>query len=164
MPINGHGTRIAGTIGSKTYGVAKKTQVFAVKVLNEYTAGQTSGILAGMDPIVEDAATRKCPKGIVVNMSFSAASSAAINTAAIYIVKLVVLSLRRVAVDAFALGTGIKSTWIKGGVKVESCTSMATSHVTGFAAYLLGLKDIKASELCNLIASMSLKDVIKGIS
>lgn len=41
LDANGHGTHIAGTIGSKTYGVAKKTQLFAVKVLNEYTAGQT---------------------------------------------------------------------------------------------------------------------------
>ncbi|KAF5543905.1 serine protease precursor [Fusarium mexicanum] len=52
LDANGRGTHIAGTIGSKTYGVAKKTQLFAVKVLNEYTAGQTSGIIAGMDFIV----------------------------------------------------------------------------------------------------------------
>lgn len=31
---NGHGTHVAGTIGSKTYGVAKKTSLYAVKVLN----------------------------------------------------------------------------------------------------------------------------------
>ncbi|TVY72647.1 Cuticle-degrading protease [Fusarium oxysporum f. sp. cubense] len=201
LDANGHGTHIAGTIGSKTYGVAKKTQLFAVKVLNEYTAGQTSGILAGMDFIVEDAATRNCPKGIVVNMSVSVASSPAINAAARYIVNsgyfLAVaagnddtdasrvspsnepmactvgataqndtrasFSNYGVSVDVFAPGVDIKSTCIKGGVKLESGTSMATPHVTGLAAYLLGLKDIKASELCNLIASMSLKDVMKGI-
>ncbi|KAH7260968.1 peptidase S8/S53 domain-containing protein [Fusarium redolens] len=189
LDANGHGTHIAGTIGSKTYGVAKKTQLFAVKVLNEYTAGQTSGILAGMDFIVEDAATRKCPRGIVVNMSVSVASSPAINAAARYIVKSgyflavaagnddtdashvspsnepmactvgataqidtrALFSNYGVSVDVFAPGVDIKS------------TSMTTPHVTGLAAYLLGLKDIKASELCNLIASMSLKDVIKGI-
>ncbi|KAF5251275.1 hypothetical protein FANTH_3567 [Fusarium anthophilum] len=120
-----------------------------------------------MDLIVEDAATRTCPKGIVVNLSLSVASSPAINTAARYIVKLndtrASFSHCGVAADVFALATGIKSTWIKGGVKVESGTSMATSHVTGLAAYLLGPKDIKAPELCKLIASMSLKDVIKGI-
>ncbi|SCV45761.1 probable endopeptidase K [Fusarium fujikuroi] len=201
LDANGHGTHIAGTFGSKTYGVAKKTQLFAVKVLNEYTAGQSSGILAGMDFIVEDAATRKCPKGIVVNMSFSVAPSPAINAAARYIVKsgyfLAVaagnddtdasqvspsnepmactvgataendtrasFSNYGVLVDIFAPGIVIKSTWIRGGVKLESGTSMATPHVTGLAAYLLGLKNIKASELCNLIATMSLEDVIKGI-
>lgn len=31
---NGHGTHCAGTVGSKTYGVAKKTKLFAVKVLD----------------------------------------------------------------------------------------------------------------------------------
>lgn len=30
---NGHGTHCAGTVGSKTYGVAKKAKLFAVKVL-----------------------------------------------------------------------------------------------------------------------------------
>ncbi|KAF5568283.1 serine protease precursor [Fusarium napiforme] len=201
LDANGHGTHIAGIIGSKTYGVAKKTQLFAVKVLNEYTAGQTSGILAGMDFIVEDAATRKCPKGIVVNMSLIIEYSPAINADARYIVKsgyfLAVVAgnddmdaahvspsnkpmaciVREtahndtrasffndgVSVDVFAPGVDIKSTCIKGGIKLESGTSMATPHVTGLAAYLLGLKDIKASKLCNLIAFMSLKDVIKGV-
>jgi len=31
---NGHGTHVAGTIGSKTYGIAKKTKLYAVKVLD----------------------------------------------------------------------------------------------------------------------------------
>lgn len=31
---NGHGTHVAGTMGSKTYGVAKKTTLYAVKVLD----------------------------------------------------------------------------------------------------------------------------------
>jgi subtilisin family serine protease len=31
---NGHGTHCAGTIGSRTYGVAKNTNLFAIKVLN----------------------------------------------------------------------------------------------------------------------------------
>ena len=31
---NGHGTHVAGTIGSTTYGVAKQTKLYAVKVLD----------------------------------------------------------------------------------------------------------------------------------
>ncbi|CVK94096.1 probable endopeptidase K [Fusarium mangiferae] len=161
LDANGHGTQF----------VAKKTQLFAVKVLNAYTAGQTSGILAGMDFIVEDAATRKCPKGIVVNMSLSVASSPAINAAVRYIVKpgcFLASAAGNDGTDASHVSPSNEpmactSTWIKGSVKLESGTSMATAHVTGLAAYLLGLKDIKASELCNLIATMSLEDVIKGI-
>lgn len=35
VDFNGHGTHVAGTIGSKTYGVAKKTTIYGVKVLGE---------------------------------------------------------------------------------------------------------------------------------
>lgn len=31
---NGHGTHVAGTIGSNTYGIAKNTKLYAVKVLD----------------------------------------------------------------------------------------------------------------------------------
>ncbi|KAF4948910.1 hypothetical protein FGADI_9194 [Fusarium gaditjirri] len=117
LDANGQGTHIAGTIGSKTHGVAKKTQLFAIKVLNEYTVGQTSGILAGMEFFVEDAIQN--------------------DTRALF-------SNYGVSVDVFAPGVDIKSTWAKGGVKLESGALMATPHVTGLAAYLLGLKDIKA--------------------
>ncbi|KAF4442240.1 putative endopeptidase K [Fusarium austroafricanum] len=201
MDANGHGTHIAGTIGSKTYGVAKKTQLFAVKILDNMRMGQTSSTIAGMDFVVDDAKTRKCPKGIVVNMSVSHAASPAINAAARYIVNSGIFlavaagnddsdasqgspsnepmactvgasaqndtrasfSNWGVSVDVFAPGVDIKSTWIKGGVKLMSGTSMATPHVAGLGAYLLGMKDIKASSLCNLISKMSLKDVLKGI-
>jgi subtilisin family serine protease len=32
----GHGTHVAGTIGSKTYGVAKKSKLFGIKVCSQY--------------------------------------------------------------------------------------------------------------------------------
>lgn len=36
---NGHGTHVAGTIGGTKYGVAKKTKLYAVKVLNAQGSG-----------------------------------------------------------------------------------------------------------------------------
>lgn len=36
---NGHGTHVSGTIGSKTYGVAKKTSIYGVKVLDAQGSG-----------------------------------------------------------------------------------------------------------------------------
>ncbi len=42
---NGHGTHVAGTIGSVTYGVAKKTKLYAVKVLNSGGSGTTYVLL-----------------------------------------------------------------------------------------------------------------------
>ena len=83
---NGHGTHVAGTIGSKTYGVAKKTKLFAVKVLDANGSGTTSGVIGGMDFTVENAAQQDCPKGVVVNMSLGGGFAQTINDAAAGIV------------------------------------------------------------------------------
>ncbi|KAI0018218.1 proteinase T-like protein [Xylariomycetidae sp. FL0641] len=79
---NGHGTHVAGTIGSKTYGVAKQTSIYAVKVLSSSGIGLTSKIIAGMNFVTEDSQTRSCPNGAVANMSLGGASSASLDAAA----------------------------------------------------------------------------------
>ncbi|EUC44496.1 hypothetical protein COCMIDRAFT_98113 [Bipolaris oryzae ATCC 44560] len=79
---NGHGTHVAGTIGSKTYGVAKKTQLYAVKVLNASGSGTNSGVIAGINFVATDATTRSCPNGAVANMSLGGSRSTAVNSAA----------------------------------------------------------------------------------
>lgn len=84
---NGHGTHVAGTMGGKTYGVAKKTQLFAVKVLNSGGSGTTAGVIAGIDFVTTDAPTRNCPNGTVANMSLGGGRSASINAAAAALVK-----------------------------------------------------------------------------
>ncbi|KAJ4256100.1 hypothetical protein ACHAPJ_007441 [Fusarium lateritium] len=78
----GHGTHVAGTIGSTTYGVAKKTSLFAVKVLDDNGEGTNSAVIAGMDYVTEHAASGSCPKGVVVNMSLGGEFSDAVNKAA----------------------------------------------------------------------------------
>ncbi|KAI1122916.1 subtilisin-like protease PR1K [Nemania abortiva] len=83
---NGHGTHVAGTIGSKTYGVAKKVSLFAVKVLNASGSGSTSGVIAGMDFVISDAPSRDCPNGVVVNLSLGGGVSSAVNEAAASVV------------------------------------------------------------------------------
>jgi len=47
--VHGHGTHVAGTVGSKTFGVAKKVNLVSVKVLSDTGSGSWSGILAGLD-------------------------------------------------------------------------------------------------------------------
>ncbi|KAI1641636.1 subtilisin-like protein [Daldinia loculata] len=79
---NGHGTHVAGTIGSKTYGVAKKTKLYAVKVLDSSGSGSTSGVIAGMNYVTSDVKTRSCPAGAVANMSLGGGTSSSINSAA----------------------------------------------------------------------------------
>ncbi|KAK4177005.1 putative protease [Triangularia setosa] len=78
---NGHGTALAGVIGGQTYGVAKKTKIIAVKVINASGSGTTSGVIAGMNWVVQDKATRGCPKGVSANISLGGAYSAAMNSA-----------------------------------------------------------------------------------
>ncbi len=55
---NGHGTHVAGTAGSKTYGVAKKTNLIAVKVLNAAGSGPISQVIAGIQWVVDDAKSK----------------------------------------------------------------------------------------------------------
>jgi subtilisin family serine protease len=83
----GHGTHVAGTIGSLSFGVAKKTKLIAVKVLDDSGSGSNSGVIAGMEFVVDDAAARDdCPNGVVVNMSLGGGFSQAVNSAAAGIV------------------------------------------------------------------------------
>ncbi|KAK9236776.1 peptidase S8/S53 domain-containing protein [Lipomyces kononenkoae] len=46
---NGHGTHVAGLIGSNTYGVAKKITLIEVKVLGATGGGSLSNVIAGLD-------------------------------------------------------------------------------------------------------------------
>ena len=47
----GHGTHCAGTIGGKTYGVAKKVTLWSVRVLNCRGSGVRSGTIEGSGKI-----------------------------------------------------------------------------------------------------------------
>ena len=46
---NGHGTHVAGTIGSKTFGVAKKTNLIPVRVLDCAGSGLYSSVIEGLN-------------------------------------------------------------------------------------------------------------------
>ncbi|KAG8943164.1 subtilisin-like serine protease [Tulasnella sp. 419] len=50
---HGHGTHCAGTIAGFQYGVAKKANVIAVKVLSDGGSGSVSGIVAGIDWVIK---------------------------------------------------------------------------------------------------------------
>ena len=67
---NGHGTHVAGTIGSASYGVAKNVFLHAVRVMPCSGGGQISNLLAGIDWVT---ANRINPA--VANISITAAGS-----------------------------------------------------------------------------------------
>src|SRR5688572_15668696 len=74
---NGHGTHVAGTIGSSTYGIAKAVKLRGVRVLNCSGSGTWSGIIAGMDWVRVNHI-----KPAVANMSLGGGFSSSVNTAA----------------------------------------------------------------------------------
>jgi subtilisin family serine protease len=53
--INGHGTHIAGIIGSKTYGIAKDVQLVPVRVLDKEGGGTPENIIAGIQWVIQNA-------------------------------------------------------------------------------------------------------------
>jgi subtilisin family serine protease len=60
----GHGTHVAGTIGGRTYGIAKQVKLVAVRVLNCAGYGSDADVIAGMDWVAGNATLPA-----VVNMS-----------------------------------------------------------------------------------------------
>ncbi|WP_329041370.1 S8 family serine peptidase [Streptomyces sp. NBC_00178] len=73
---HGHGTHVAGTVGSKDYGVAKKVKLVGVRVLNCQGSGSTSQIVAGMDWVA-----RNAKKPAIANMSLGGGSDQAMDDA-----------------------------------------------------------------------------------
>jgi serine protease len=72
----GHGTHVAGTVGSETYGVATGVTLISVRVLGCSGSGSYAGIIDGMEYVV---ATATRPS--VINMSLSGGTSGSVNLA-----------------------------------------------------------------------------------
>ncbi|RDA92003.1 hypothetical protein CP533_6032 [Ophiocordyceps camponoti-saundersi (nom. inval.)] len=67
---HGHGTHVAGIIGSETFGVAKKTRLYGVKILEDKnTTFVASSAIAAFDFVAKDRHNRDCPRGVLVNFS-----------------------------------------------------------------------------------------------
>lgn len=200
---------MAGTIGSKTFGVAKLTKLIAVKVLDASGSGNNTSVMKGIEWAVNDSKTREgCNGTSVINLSLGGAYSPAINAAVTEAVKLDLFvavaagneglpaftsspasapEVCTVAatdindqrayfsnwgslVDVFAPGVNITSTWSPDSVEypatvaVASGTSMASPHIAGLGAYLLGLDGKqKASGICDIIQRLGTKGKLSNI-
>ncbi|SCY99186.1 Serine protease, subtilisin family [Streptomyces sp. 136MFCol5.1] len=73
---NGHGTHVAGTIAGATFGVAKKTKIVAVRVLDDSGSGTTEQVVAGIDWVT---AHHEGPS--VANMSLGGGADPALDAA-----------------------------------------------------------------------------------
>lgn len=82
---NGHGTHCSGTIGSKTYGVAKKVTIRGVKVLGANGSGTMSDVVKGVEVAAKDHIQRtkdgKNSKGASANMSLGGGKSPSLDLA-----------------------------------------------------------------------------------
>lgn len=67
----GHGTHVAGTVGSSKYGVAKKANIFGVKVLGDNRDGTYSSVIEGIQFVTK----RARPGKTVINMSLAGAKA-----------------------------------------------------------------------------------------
>ncbi|KAH6865475.1 subtilisin-like protease-like protein [Alternaria rosae] len=79
--VSGHGTHVAGVIGSKTYGVAKKTNLVAVKVIGDDNVAAGSSVLAGLNWATNDIVTNSRLGSAVVNLSLGGPASSSMDNA-----------------------------------------------------------------------------------
>lgn len=102
VDCNGHGSHVAGTIAGSSYGVAPAASLVAVRVLDCTGSGSVSGVIAGLDWVVNDHASGPA----VVNMSIGATKSASLDS----------------AVDR-AYADGITVVVAAGNSNVDACTT-----------------------------------------
>ena len=76
---NGHGTLVASLIGGKTYGTAKKVNLFSVRVLDCQLSGATSVILDGLNFVATEVSERNRPA--IVSMALRGTIHSSLNTA-----------------------------------------------------------------------------------
>lgn len=76
LDCDGHGTHVAGSAGSTTYGVAKGANLISVRVLNSEGVGNTSGLIAGIEWLADNVTFPS-----VVNLSLGGPTSQSLDTA-----------------------------------------------------------------------------------
>jgi subtilisin family serine protease len=72
----GHGTHVAGTVGGRTFGIAKNVTLWAVRVLNCKGSGTDAQVIAGVDWV-----TAHAVKPAVANMSLGGEATPALDEA-----------------------------------------------------------------------------------
>ncbi|OLN89262.1 Alkaline protease 1-like protein 4 [Colletotrichum chlorophyti] len=105
----GHGTHVAGTVGGKTFGVAKKANIIAVKALDKNGKGNVSGLVAAFNWVAADAKKNKRQRRSIINYSVGGkgAASKAFRDA--------ILAVQKLGIPVFAAagndGADVKDTW-----------------------------------------------------
>ncbi|CEP61142.1 Rrt12p LALA0_S02e07668g [Lachancea lanzarotensis] len=77
--LNGHGTHVAGLIGSKTFGVAKDVTLIEVKALNAKGQGNLTSVISAIEFAVNHC--RESKRGCVANLSLGSFRNSVLNQA-----------------------------------------------------------------------------------
>ena len=124
IDCHGHGTHVAGTIGSTTYGVAKNVNLHGVRVFGCTGSGTVSGIISGVNWIT---ANRIDPA--VANMSIIvSAVSNALNTAI-----------------NNSVASGVTYIVAAGNYNMDACSFSPGSAAGAFVVGATGSNDARAS-------------------
>lgn len=134
------GTHCAGTIGSKAYGVSKKINLIAVKVLDSDGEGSASDVISGIEWATNDMKSKKRVGKALANMSLSGAFSKASNDAVAAAVK------QGLFVAVAAGNDGAPADRYSPASEKTACTIGATDRDDSIASYSNygGLVDIFA--------------------
>lgn len=73
---NGHGTHVSATVAGESHGVAKKSDVVGVRVLDDAGSGTTAQVIAGIDWV-----TKNAKKPAVANLSLGGTANAQLDAA-----------------------------------------------------------------------------------
>lgn len=121
--LNGHGTHCAGTIGGKTFGVAKEVLIHAVKVLDRRGSGSVSSVISGIQFVSNNTLPNR-----IISMSLGGGKSTAIND----------------AVNA-AVGAGVTVIVAAGNENGDACSKSPASAEKAFAVGAIDINENKAS-------------------
>ncbi|CAJ0890884.1 15478_t:CDS:2 [Entrophospora sp. SA101] len=174
---HGHGTRVAALVGGKTFGVARKSNLIAVKVLNSSGSGTMADVLSALTFVLNQ--HKSCSnKKTVVNMSLGGPLSQALNAALEALTKAgihVVLAAGNSNTDACSQSPSSVPSAITVGVNIISAdaktntgkamfsgTSQAAPQVAGAVALSISKNgNTTPAIMAKRIIDLSTKDVIK---
>lgn len=122
---HGHGTHVAGTVASRTYGVAKSATVVPVRVLGCSGSGKMSDVIRGLDWVVANH-----PAGTpgVINMSLSGGRS----------------DIMTRAVDA-ATAAGLLVVVAAGNTNTDACQASPSNVASALTVGASTITDSRAS-------------------
>ncbi|MGA1362414.1 MAG: S8 family serine peptidase [Ilumatobacteraceae bacterium] len=198
---NGHGTHVAGTVGGATYGVANGVSLVPVRVLDCAGSGWTSGVVAGINWMIEhhlagvpavanlslgggysavmnDAIARAVADGITVVVAAGNSNADACLTSPASAPSAITVAASTSTdykagysnygscVDLFAPGSSITSAWYDSttSTRTISGTSMASPHVAGAAATVLGnSRGLTPAQVSDRLRSDASPDKLSGV-